>query len=156
MLQGEREKCLNWVVFGRAYHWVISSISKLSTSADVAILVNATTAWQCTETPANADRGHFFYHKIRMRICYFRVDYTLYSTGQWMKWKKDGDEKSIAWQTDDNVCIVNRWRVWKMVEQWLMLITTCHWEEMRRIQQKIKGCAPGILLHQRIFHHSFR
>lgn len=43
-----KKKGLCWIVFGRAYHWLISFISKLSTSTDVAVLVNFIPSWQHT------------------------------------------------------------------------------------------------------------
>lgn len=57
MLQG---KGLCWVVFGRTYHWVISSISKQSTSTDVAILVNVIPAWQHTPRKQPSQTEYFF------------------------------------------------------------------------------------------------
>lgn len=55
-----REKVCVRVVFGRAYHWVISSISKQSTSTDVAILVNVIPAWQHTPRKQPSQTEYFF------------------------------------------------------------------------------------------------
>lgn len=131
-----REKVCVRVVFGRAYHWVISSISKQSTSTDVTILVNVIPAWQHAPRKQPSQTEYFFFFcssqslQSVMEHGYFRFDCTLYSISQWMKWKK---KMAMKWAqhkyTNNSVCTVNRWRAWKMLEQWLMLITARHRDE---------------------------
>lgn len=67
-----KKKGLCWIVFGRAYHWLISFISKLSTSTDVAVLVNFIPSWQHT---LRKQPSVFF-----LLFVYHRVGSQLYNT----------------------------------------------------------------------------
>lgn len=81
------KKGLCWIVFGRAYHWLISFISKLSTSTDVAVLVNFIPSWQ--HTRRKRPSLSFFVvclsqsRQSVIQHSYFRFDYTLYNVTEW-------------------------------------------------------------------------
>lgn len=79
----------------------------------------------------------------------------LYHISQSKKWKNTGMKGAQHKYTDNNLCIVNRWEVWKMLERWPM------WDrsilpsrDKERVQRRIRGsCAPGIPLCRWGFHH---
>lgn len=87
-----------------------------------------------------------------MQHDYFRFDCTLYGISQWMKWKKKMAMKWAQYKyTDNSVCTVNRWRAWKMLEQWLMLITACHRAAMKKNTAEFPSLFPSPVLGGKVF-----
>lgn len=86
-----------------------SYISKLSTSTDGAILVNVKKA---------AKEDWVFFVCLFVSVCNQWCNVAI--SGFTMKWKK----MEMKRYTGIHVCTVNRWRAWKMLEQWLTLIVT--------------------------------
>lgn len=145
------KKGLCWVVFGRAYHWVISSISKWSTSTDVAILVNVIPAWQHTPRKQPSQKISIFF------VLFITEPAISYATWLFQVWlyiiryqsvneveKKDGDEMSINIQTIVFAQSTDGEpeRCWSSGWCWSQHVTERRW---RRIQQSFHHC----------FHHLY-